>query len=60
MFLLVHHFMSSPLQTVYKLIDLGYAKDLNQDSIAKSLVGTWYYLVSKYTDKYTDKSSVPH
>ena len=34
------------LQTVYKLIDLGYAKNLDQDSIAKSLVGTAFYLVS--------------
>ncbi|KAK2190234.1 hypothetical protein NP493_85g01020 [Ridgeia piscesae] len=47
--------MSSPLQTVYKLIDLGYAKDLNQDSIAKSLVGTWYYLAPELlqSEKYT-------
>ena len=34
------------LQKVYKLIDLGYAKDLEQGSVCTSFVGTMQYLVS--------------
>lgn len=30
----------------YKLIDLGYAKDLNEYSCGTSFVGTIHYLVS--------------
>ena len=33
-------------QKVYKLIDLGYAKDLEQGSVCTSFVGTMQYLVS--------------
>lgn len=35
------------LQIVYKLIDLGYAKDMDQGSVCTSFVGTLQYLVSK-------------
>lgn len=31
-------------QTVYKLIDLGYAKELDQSSVCTSFVGTLQYL----------------
>jgi len=34
------------LQILYKLIDLGYAKDLAHDSVCTSFVGTMQYLVS--------------
>jgi len=34
------------LQIVYKLIDLGYAKELDQGSVCTSFVGTLQYLVS--------------
>ncbi len=34
------------LQVVYKVIDLGYAKDLDQGSLCTSFVGTPQYLVS--------------
>lgn len=34
------------LQLVHKLIDLGYAKDLDQGSVCTSFVGTLPYLVS--------------
>jgi len=34
------------MQILYKLIDLGYAKDLTNDSICTSFVGTLQYLVS--------------
>jgi len=30
----------------FKIIDLGYAKDLNDSSIVTSFVGTIHYLVS--------------
>lgn len=33
-------------QLVHKLIDLGYAKDLDQGSLCTSFVGTIQYLVS--------------
>lgn len=33
------------LQVVYKLIDLGYAKELDQGSLASTFVGTLKYLV---------------
>lgn len=33
-------------QIVYKVIDLGYAKDLDQGSVCTSFVGTLQYLVS--------------
>ena len=33
------------LQVVYKLIDLGYAKELDQGSLATTFVGTFKYLV---------------
>lgn len=33
-------------QIVYKLIDLGYAKELDQGSVCTSFVGTLQYLVS--------------
>jgi serine/threonine protein kinase len=32
------------LQNIYKLIDLGYAKELDQSSMAASFVGTLQYL----------------
>lgn len=32
-------------QVVYKLIDLGYAKELDQGSLATTFVGTLKYLV---------------
>ena len=32
-------------QIVYKLIDLGYAKELDQGSLATTFVGTLKYLV---------------
>lgn len=34
------------LQLVHKIIDLGYAKDLDQGSLCTSFVGTLQYLVS--------------
>lgn len=34
------------LQIVHKIIDLGYAKDLDQGSLCTSFVGTLQYLVS--------------
>lgn len=33
------------LQIVHKIIDLGYAKDLDQGSLCTSFVGTLQYLV---------------
>lgn len=33
-----------PFQNIYKLIDLGYAKELDQSSMAASFVGTLQYL----------------
>lgn len=35
-----------PLQILYKVIDLGYAKELDQSSVCTSFVGTMQYLVS--------------
>lgn len=35
-----------PLQLIHKIIDLGYAKDLDQSSLCTSFVGTLQYLVS--------------
>lgn len=35
-------------QLVHKIIDLGYAKDLDQGSLCTSFVGTLQYLVSLY------------
>lgn len=37
----------SLLQLVHKIIDLGYAKDLDQGSLCTSFVGTLQYLVSR-------------
>lgn len=34
------------VQLVHKIIDLGYAKDLDQGSLCTSFVGTLQYLVS--------------
>ena len=34
---------------VYKIIDLGYAKDLDQGSLCTSFVGTPQYLVSTFS-----------
>ena len=34
-------------QIVYKLIDLGYAKELDHGSVCTSFVGTLQYLVSQ-------------
>lgn len=34
------------MQLVHKIIDLGYAKDLDQGSLCTSFVGTLQYLVS--------------
>lgn len=34
------------LKLVHKIIDLGYAKDLDQGSLCTSFVGTLQYLVS--------------
>lgn len=39
--------MLTPLQLVHKIIDLGYAKDLDQGSLCTSFVGTLQYLVSQ-------------
>jgi inhibitor of nuclear factor kappa-B kinase subunit beta len=41
-------------QKIFKLIDLGYAKDLSQQSLCKTLVGTLQYLAPELfqTDKY--------
>lgn len=39
--------MSFLLQLVHKIIDLGYAKDLDQGSLCTSFVGTLQYLVSR-------------
>lgn len=36
-------------QLVHKIIDLGYAKDLDQGSLCTSFVGTLQYLVSRQT-----------
>ena len=33
----------------FKIIDLGYAKDLNDSSVVTSFVGTIHYLVSMMT-----------
>lgn len=44
-----------PLQILYKVIDLGYAKELDQSSVCTSFVGTMQYLVS-YIKKITRKS----
>lgn len=45
-FLCLIYFLSVFLQLVHKLIDLGYAKDLDQGSLCTSFVGTLQYLVS--------------
>lgn len=39
------------LQLVHKIIDLGYAKDLDQGSLCTSFVGTLQYLVSTSANK---------
>lgn len=40
------YFFSSSLQLIHKIIDLGYAKELDQSSLCTSFVGTLQYLVS--------------
>lgn len=40
------HFTS--FQVVYKIIDLGYAKQLDQESLATTFVGTLKYVVGIY------------
>lgn len=45
-FLCLIYVLSVFLQLVHKLIDLGYAKDLDQGSLCTSFVGTLQYLVS--------------
>ena len=39
-------------QTVYKIIDLGYAKELDQGSVCTSFVGTLQYLVRQFSHQY--------
>ena len=39
-----YSFVISYLQIVYKLIDLGYAKELDHSSVCTSFVGTLQYL----------------
>lgn len=41
------------LQHVHKIIDLGYAKDLDQGSLCTSFVGTLQYLVSVVSQIYS-------
>ena len=38
-------FHFTPFQVVYKIIDLGYAKQLDQESLATTFVGTLKYVV---------------
>ena len=33
---------------MFKIIDLGYAKDISAQDKATSLVGTWHYIVSQF------------
>lgn len=40
--------MSYYSQTIHKIIDLGYAKDVDQGSLCTSFVGTLQYLVRQY------------
>ena len=40
----VGYHSNTPLQTRYKLIDLGYAKELEYTSVCTSFVGTLQYL----------------
>lgn len=50
------------LQIVHKIIDLGYAKDLDQGSLCTSFVGTLQYLV-RFTPPppmYTSDVALPH
>jgi len=42
--LTIFKFVMCMFQIVYKLIDLGYAKELDQSSICTSFVGTLQYL----------------
>lgn len=44
-FFLTPFFVLMILQLVHKIIDLGYAKDLDQGSLCTSFVGTLQYLV---------------
>lgn len=41
-------FHFTPFQVVYKIIDLGYAKQLDQESLATTFVGTLKYVVGIY------------
>lgn len=46
------------LQLVHKIIDLGYAKDLDQGSLCTSFVGTLQYLVSVASVMHSSASNV--
>ena len=52
------------IQKVYKLIDLGYAKELNKQSLCSTFVGTVQYLAPEmfYSEKYscTGKNISPY
>lgn len=45
LFKFLSHLILNVLQIMHKIIDLGYAKDVDQGSLCTSFVGTLQYLV---------------
>lgn len=45
LFKFLNHLILTILQIMHKIIDLGYAKDVDQGSLCTSFVGTLQYLV---------------